>query len=201
MSYKISKYAILLSFLLFMHGCASEEGEWQKAKSENKIETYKEFLNNYPQSKHAKEIEILVGNYAVIVVEDSDSIFWAIPVSAMTRYEEDILEINPTVVACGEWGNNTKYVPKYSIDMVFVYTSGSSSPEISLQGTWNPPDNKTLFEGCMILLQKMILNYRAEETSFKSFRFWGGSGNLVFIQKPTKIVLKEMIDKIKKENE
>ncbi len=46
---------LILSTLLFLASCASDEQAWEDAVEENTIESYKEYLEKYPEGEYAQE--------------------------------------------------------------------------------------------------------------------------------------------------
>ena len=52
----------IIIFTILMAGCASQQSMFNKAKTENSIESYKEFLLKYPDSAFSEEAEKLIKN-------------------------------------------------------------------------------------------------------------------------------------------
>ena len=49
---------ILLLMITFSVKCFSQEGEWRRAQSDNTIESYQNFIDNYPNSEHTESAKV-----------------------------------------------------------------------------------------------------------------------------------------------
>ena len=52
---------ISILFAIFLTMCSSPESDWQKAEENNTIEAYQSFLNKYPESSYASEVQEKIG--------------------------------------------------------------------------------------------------------------------------------------------
>ena len=66
---------IILAVLLFITGCATEERAWNKAKEENSIWSYEEFLLKYPEGDYTEKAKLVL-----------EEIYWQ---AALTTINED----------------------------------------------------------------------------------------------------------------
>jgi len=49
-----------LAILLFINACTSDENEWKKAINSNTIESYENYLAQYPKGKHADTVSVIL---------------------------------------------------------------------------------------------------------------------------------------------
>jgi hypothetical protein len=57
-----NKFWIIAVFILFLSGCATVEGDWNSAKQENTIFSYKRFLQKHPESPFTGEAQSQLEN-------------------------------------------------------------------------------------------------------------------------------------------
>jgi hypothetical protein len=77
--------AISLAIVLTILGCASMQSNWENALSYNTIEAYEKFVNNYPNSVHAREARVMIRR-----LEEDRDLKIALRRNSIQTYEEFI---------------------------------------------------------------------------------------------------------------